>query len=189
MRFSMILALVLLSSSGAAHAACDIGPAPAAAANAVSLSTLEWAPFRRPEIGWAIYAPRVAAEIGTICGPTTPGFAAALQRWQSANNFAASGVVDVPSFAAMNMRWTLARQFVMQTRGGACPEPPVAAALATATPGESYGGKTITVRADALTAWRRLVAAARRDLPGLRRDRRWLTIFSGFRPPLDDDLR
>jgi D-alanyl-D-alanine carboxypeptidase len=189
MRFPIILALVLLSASGAARAACDVGPAAAAAANAASLTTLAWSPFRRPEVGWEIYAPRVAVEIGTICGPATPAFAAALQRWQAANKMVPTGVLDVPTFAAMNTRWTLSRRFVQQMRGGACPEPPAATALATATPAESYGGKTIQLRSDALAQWRRLVTAIRHDNPGLARDPRWLTIFSGFRLPLDDDVR
>ncbi|MGH1557071.1 hypothetical protein ACRAWD_03220 [Caulobacter segnis] len=63
---------------------CDGTDAPdtAAAVNAASLSTLAWSPFGRPETGWEIYAPRIAAEIGTTCGPGSNGFASALARWQ-----------------------------------------------------------------------------------------------------------
>jgi hypothetical protein len=168
---------------------CDEGPATPAAVNGVTIDTMEWSPFRRPEVGWAIYAPRIAAEIGATCPPASPGFAAALTIWQARNRLPTSGVVDVPTFAAMNTKWTLARPFVMQTRGGQCPEPPEPALLATATPAESYGGKTIQLRADALSAWRRMTAAARANVPGLKQDRNWLTIFSGFRAPVDDDLR
>jgi LAS superfamily LD-carboxypeptidase LdcB len=89
----------------------------------------------------------------------------------------------------MNAGWTLARPFVRATRSGGCPDAPDAAALATATPAESYGGKTILLRADTLAAWRQLVAAARRDLPELAPTADWLRIFSGFRHPLDDDVR
>jgi hypothetical protein len=42
---------------------CQEGPSPAAAANALSLRTLVWAPYNRTETGWEIYAPQIAAEI------------------------------------------------------------------------------------------------------------------------------
>ena len=179
--------LLLLLAGAPAAAACTDGPVAAAAANAASLETLAWAPFRRPEIGWATYATRIGAEIGSGCLAGAPGFAEALARWQEAQKLPATGILDAPTFAAMNSKWTLARPFVRQTRGGVCPEPPSAAELATATADESYGGKTIQLRRDALSAYRRMVAAADRDLPG--REARWFRIFSGFRAPIDDDIR
>ncbi|MFZ4689977.1 MAG: hypothetical protein ACOYLS_12115 [Polymorphobacter sp.] len=184
-RFALMLAMSL---PGAAQAAdCTLGPVDAATTNAASLETLEWAPFRRPELGWAIYAVKIAAEIGTRCPADTPGFAAALAQWQAAQRLPATGVVDIPGFAVMNARWTLARPFVLATRGGACPLPPAADTLAIAAPDESFGGKTIALRSDALAAYRSLRAAAGRELaitdPG------WFRIFSGFRAPDADDLR
>lgn len=178
---------VTLPMESAAAARCDAGPASAALANAASLETLEFAPFHRPETGWAVYAPRVAAEIDTRCRPATLGFAAALARWQGAHGLPATGVVDIESFAAMNGRWTAARPFVVETAGGECPPPP--AALATARAGESYGGKTIQLRADALAAYQRLVTAARRQVPGLKPGDDWLRLFSGYRDPDADALR
>ncbi len=181
-----LLVLIVAAPAGAATR-CDIGPRGAAAANAASLETLEWAPFRRPERGWAIYANRIAVEIGSHCLAISPGYAAALARWQRREGLPATGVLDEPSFAAMNGKWTLARPFVLQTRDGSCPPPPLPSALATATPEQSYGGKTIELRADALAAYRRMVAAAHRSLPS--RDPQWFTIFSGFRDPAADAER
>lgn len=189
----LLLAIMIVLPAHACAAGrpvdCASGPASAAAANAASLDTIAWSPFRRPEIGWVIYGPQIAATIATSCPPDSPGFAAALARWQAAQRLPATGVLDAPGFTALNARWTANRPFVAATRNGGCPPPPEPAQLATATQPESYIGKTIQLRGDTLAAWRRLVAAAQRDLPGMKSDPRWLTIFSGFRAPLDDDVR
>ncbi len=189
-RWVPFAALFWLASPAGAAVICAIGPADAAAANAASYLTLAWAPFRRDEIGWATYAPALAQEIATGCPPTSPGFAAALARWQRVQKLPATGIVDVPSFAVVNALWTMRRPFVAQTRGGLCPSPPDPGLLAAATAAESYGGKTIQLDPGALAAWRRLTAAARTDLPALRiGSGDWLRIFSGFRAPAADDLR
>ena len=182
-------ALILLVGAASARAAADCsgGPSDAAAANAASLETLAWAPFARPERGWAVYAPRIAKEIGSGCPYPSRGFAAALARWQQRGRLPATGVLDARGFAAMNRKWTAARSFVVQRRGGACPSPPPPAALATASPTHSYAGKTIQLRADAMVAYQRMVAAAYASLPS--RDPQWFTVFSGFREPAADARR
>lgn len=185
---ALLIAVFGAMLPGAAQAAgCDAGPAAAARANAASLTTLAWAPFGREERGWLVYANRIAVEIGTPCAATTPGFAAALAGWQAAAGLAPSGVIDPPLFAAMKVRWHAARPFVVLRRSGACPEPPPAGRLGMALPGESYAGKTILLRADALAAYRRMLASARQALPA--RDPQWFRIFSGFRDPAADALR
>jgi hypothetical protein len=183
----LLILLLLMLCGTPALATCEDGPTAAAAANAASLDTLEWAPYRRPETGWAIYATKIGAEIGSSCRAVTPGYAEALARWQAANKMPATGILDAPTFAAMNLKWTLSRPFVRQTRGGACPDPPAPDALATAAASESYGGKTIQLRGDALAAYRRMIETAAADLP--ERDADWFRIFSGFRNPIDDDIR
>lgn len=189
MRVYIFLVALALPGAAARAADCSVGPAAAATANAASIETLAFAPFRRAEVGWATYAPHIAVTIGSACPFVSPGFAAALARWQAAHKLPATGVVDVESFAAMNGGWTLARPFVRATRDGACPEPPGPEALAIAAPGESYGGKAIQLRRDALEAWRAMVAAARRAVPAATAKSDWLRIYSGFRAPIDDDLR
>ncbi|PIC01064.1 peptidase M15 [Caulobacter sp. X] len=174
----------------AAPALCvgsEAGPAGAAAANAASLSTLAWSPFGKPETGWEIYAPRIAAEIGTSCAPGSDGFAAALARWQQANHLPRTGVMDAAAFAVMLPRWHLTRPFVRVNRDGVCPGAPAEASLATARPDESYGGKTIQLRPAALQAYRRMVAEAR--AAGVLRRPEALTIYSGFRAPDADAQR
>lgn len=169
-------------------AACRAGPAAAAARNTATLATMAWAPFGRAEAGWAVYVPAIAATIGTTCPATSPGFAAALARWQAGQRRPATGIFDAPDMAAMKAGWQARRPFVVASRA-ACPPPPPAPRLAAAAPGESYAGKAIRIEAAALAAWRKLRAAAARDLPELRRDPRWLTIFSGFRDPAADAAR
>ena len=46
---------------------CGAGLRAAAELNAVSLARMAWAPFGRPETGWAIYEPMVAGEVSTAC--------------------------------------------------------------------------------------------------------------------------
>ena len=179
--------LALLAFGGAARAdQCDSGSSAAAAVNAVSYATLAWSPFGRAETGWQVYFPRVAAAIETRCAPATPGFAAALARWQRAHRMAGSGVLDTPTFAAMKATWQGARPFVHASRN--CPAPPPPTALAIAAPRESYGGKLIQLRARALEAYRAMVKAAREDRAAHVHGQAF-RIFSGFRDPASDAAR
>jgi D-alanyl-D-alanine carboxypeptidase len=164
-----------------------VTPAPpgALAANTASLTGLAWAPFHRPETGWGVYAPKIAAEISTACPVATPGFAAALATWQRGHRLAPTGVFDPLTFAVMKPKWQSARPFVHIDGRSACPPPP--AILATALPSESYG-KAIRLRPGALVAFRAMLAAARRD-PAIAAEPRSLTIFSGYRDPAADAAR
>ena len=169
-------------------AACD-DPAFAAAAavNADSLRRLAWAPFRRPESGWEIYAPLIGREIGSACDPASSGFAAALAAWQGREGLGGVGQFGEESFGRMKARWQEARPFVRL--GRACPPPPDAGRLEAAQVSEGYAGKAVSLRPAALAAWRRMAQAARADQPAIRGDPRNLTIFSAFRAPDADAER
>ena len=182
----MILAIGLAVAAGVAPA-CNLGPGAAAVANTASLGTLVWSPYGRVEIGWAVYAPLIAHETGTRCAAPTAGFAAALARWQGAHGLAATGTVDAQTFARLSAVWQGRRPYVALRAHGTCPPPPARVVVAPAA--ASYLGKRIEVRQGTLDAWTRMAAAARRDVPGLAADRRWLTIFSGFRAPAADAAR
>jgi D-alanyl-D-alanine carboxypeptidase len=170
-------------------AICTDGPTAAAQANAASLQTLAWSPFGRTETGWATYAPLITREIHTACAPDTPGFALALAQWEEARRLAADGVFRPGVFAPLKTVIQMRRPFVQLSAKSICPNPPAAAALATAAPAEGYGGKVVQLRAGALAAYRQLAAAARREDPAIAADPRNLTLFSGFRSPADDDAR
>jgi D-alanyl-D-alanine carboxypeptidase len=177
----------------AAVAAGPCGPAPAfaaaAAANAASMANAQWSVFGRAETGWEIYGPLVAQEIATACGPDQPGFAQALSAWQGQHGLPTGGVMDPATLKALNILWLRRRPFVAAAGHGQCPAAPPAAALAQATPSEGYLTKPIQLRAATLDAYRRMTAAARQDLPSIAADKRLLTIFSGYRDPVDDAAR
>ncbi len=184
----MILTLALAATlTTGVPAACNAGPGPAAVANTASLRTLVWSPYGRVETGWEVYAPLIAQETGTACGAPTAGFAAALARWQAGHGLSATGTVDAQTFARLSAVWQGRRPYVALRAKGTCPPPPRAVVLAA--PAESYLGKAIRTRRGTLLAWRKLVAAAKRDVPALAQDARWLTIFSGFRDPASDAAR
>ena len=165
---------------------CATGPSEAAAANAASLTMLAWAPFRgRQETGWETYALRISTEIGTACPPHSPGFAAALARWQDRRRLPANGLMDAETFKAMNNAWSMARPFVVASRGGACPPPPAPDRLVELSPSDIYG-KPERAIPDALDAYRRMVADARAADPAIAADPKMLTVFSAYRDPVSD---
>ena len=183
----MILALgmALLTATGAGT--CGAGPGQAAVANTASLRTLVWSPYGRVETGWEVYAPLIAHEVATTCGPATAGFAGAVAHWQGAHHLAPTGTIDAQTFEALSRIWQGRRPYVALRARGTCPVPP--ATVVTASARESYLGKPIRLRQGTLTAYHKLVAAAKRDVPALAKDPRWLTIFSGFRDPASDAER
>lgn len=166
--------------------ACDL-PAnarQAARLNAGSIDTLPVSPFGHTEIGWRTYAPLTAREVGTACPPDSPGFAEALARWKVAHGGAYDGTMDQQTLQTLKGAWQEHRPFLMaRTRKEPCPDPPDLQTLAQIQPRESHYGKPILVRPEVLSAYRRMVAAAHRDLPELGADPLALTIFSGFRSP------
>jgi hypothetical protein len=167
---------------------CDAAPAfaDAASANAISQTQAAWTVFGRAETGWEIYAPLVSQEIGAACRPDQTGFAEALAAWQGGHGLPRTGVMDPATLKAMNIVWLRRRPFVAANAQGACPDPPPAYRLAWATPSEGYLTKPIQLRATALAAYRQMIAAAKADLPSMAADKRLLTIFSGYRDPVEN---
>lgn len=180
-----------LAAPAPSVAQCQDAPAFAAAAqqNAGSISTAAWSALGRPEQGWEIYAPHIEHELAVACPPTSSGFAEALANWQRAHQLPATGAMDEATLKAFDLVWLRRRPFVAATAGGACPPPPALDRLAAALPEEGYEGEPVELRAGALAAYRRLVAAARAEAPAIFGDRRLLTIFSGYRDPAGDAAR
>jgi len=166
---------------------CAQGPGPAATTNGGSRSAMAVNMFGRPEVGWAFYEPLIANEIGTNCGGATPGFAKVLTAWQSAHHIPSTGLVDPATLGTLKQLWQQRRPFVVASQHG-CPDPPAEQTLARATPAESYRGKTIELRADALAAYRRMIEEARKAglLPA---GSNLAAIFSAYRSPDYDAAR
>jgi hypothetical protein len=163
------------------------GWAGAARANGGSLAALAWAPFRRPETGWEVYAPLIQREIGTVCGPDTEGFAKAFAGWQGEHGLSATGLMNEADFIALKNGVQTRREFVRFTSLGTCPE--TADQIAAARIQEGYSGKAVQARPAVLAAYRRMVAAAKAEVPEIAADPRNLTIFSGYRSPSADAAR
>jgi hypothetical protein len=161
----------------------------AANTNASSVRGMAWAPFGREEVGWAIYTPKIAAEIGVRCAAHDPGFAAGLARWQRAQGVAGDGVLSSTTFEMMKARWHALRPYVALRGQGVCPDAPPEYTLARAQPAEGYRGKEVMLRPGALAAYRRMVAAARAEDPAIAADPEMLTIFSSYRSPAYDAER
>lgn len=162
--------------------------AAAAGDNSASLQTLAWSPLGMPETGWETYAPLIGREIASLCPPSSTAFAEALARWQARHGLVPDGRVAEPTFMAMYRIWHARRPFARIDPAN-CPAPPPAADMAQAAPAESYGGKEIQLRRDALIALRRMAAAARAEDPRIAADPRLLTIVSGYRDPVADLAR
>lgn len=163
--------------------------AAAADRNAATLSTLPIEMFGRPEIGWEIYAPLIAGEVKSHCGPETAGFAAALSTWQAGRGKSADGVVSQAVLLDMKVAWQNRRPVASGANRGVCPDPPAESSLETARPEEGYSGKSVQLRPGALAAYRAMTTAARRESPEIAADPRNLTIFSAFRSPAYDAAR
>jgi hypothetical protein len=161
----------------------------AATLNAASLDRLAWAPFGRPEQGWAVYSPRIAREIDSRCPPQSPGFARRLALWQTGQALSPTGVLDGSSFQAMKTRWQAARPYVALRAAGVCPDPPAASALAPIRASDAVPGKTVLLRRRAEKALHRMLAAAWRQAPDAARGLNRLVVFSGFRDPAYDAAR
>lgn len=169
-------------------ARCQSSPGYAAAsvANAASSVSAEWSAFGRTELGWQVYVPLIAHELGLPCPPQSQAFAAALAAWQVAHQLPASGVMDQVTLHALDITWLRRRPFVAATAHGACPNPPAPGDLVIAAPAEGYLGKAIQLRPAALAAYRRMVAAARAESPAIAANPKLLTIVSGYRDPAAD---
>jgi hypothetical protein len=170
---------------------CRTAPAFAAAAqaNAQSLASAPWSVFGRPETGWQIYAPDIDNELATDCPAWSEAFAAKLAGWQRSHALAPSGAMDAITLRALDVVWLQRRPFWRATAHGACPAPPPPANLVTVAPDEGLWSKPVQLRPGTLAAYRRMVAAARADVPAVAADHRLLAIFSGYRDPASDAAR
>lgn len=159
-------------------------------ANAISEYSLEWSPFGTTEWGWVTYLPLLQKELGTDCDADTPAFAAALAGFQTRYALTATGVFDQPTFQALKGVLQERRPFVMARVRDECPEPPPIRDLGYLVESEEHADRlTRLLRRDVLDAYRRMVAAARAEVPEINADRELLQIFSGFRDPEADAAR
>jgi hypothetical protein len=185
----LFAALGLLAGCASRGCSWPQAYAPAARYNAAAERWLAIVPFGRPETGWEVYSPQITAEIGGCCVAASPRFAADVARWQMRHDLSPTGAVDPATLQAMKTVWQARRPFLALRAAGVCPDPPPPSALAAASPQETLGGKTVLLRAGALSAYRRMAAAARRAAPEARMNPDALKLFSGYRSPDYDAAR
>ena len=162
----------------------------AALANGVSVYAMEWTPFDRKEYGWATYLPLIQHELNTDCPSNTPDFAQKLAVFQARFGQFATGQFDAAIFEIFKGVWQERRTFVMARVRGECPDPPPIDQLAYLTEKDEHADRlTRLLRRDVLTAYHRMVADARAEVPELGADPELLQIFSGFRDPEADAAR
>ncbi len=161
-----------------------------ALANALSASWLTWPPFGAVERGWVTYLPLLQKELGTDCAPNTPDFAVALAGFQTRHRLPATGVFDPATFEVLKGVLQERRPFVMARVRDECPDPPPLRELGYLVESEEHADRlTRLLRRDVLDAYRRMVAAARAEVPEVNADPELLQIFSGFRDPEADAAR
>lgn len=193
-RFLGMVGVLLALFAGTARAqACQssgeawAGPA---FANAISVYSLEWAPFGPGESGWETYVPLIQKEIGTDCSPETQDFASALAAFQGRHALVPTGQFDQATFQVFRGLWQERRPFVMARLRDECPDPPPIRELGYLEAPEEHADRlTRLLRRDVLEAYRRMVAAARAEVPAVAADPELLQIFSGFRDPEADAAR
>lgn len=158
--------------------------------NAISVYSLEWSPFGATEWGWETYLPLIQHELRTDCGPDTPIFASHLAGFQQTHGLPPTGVFDTATFQVFKGVWQERRPFIMARVRNECPDPPPINQLGYLVPEEEHADRlTRLLRRDVLDAYRRLVAAARAEVPDVAADPELLQIFSGFRDPEADAAR
>lgn len=161
-----------------------------AVANAISLYSLEWTPFGATEVGWGAYLPLLQKELGTDCEPGASDFAAALAAFQTRYALPATGGFDQATFEVLKGLLQERRPFVMARVRDECPDPPPLRELGYLEAPEEHADRlTRLLRRDVLASYRRMVAAARAEVPEVRNDPELLQIFSGFRDPEADAAR
>ncbi|MGA0546305.1 M15 family metallopeptidase [Brevundimonas sp. VNH65] len=190
----LALGLSLLTAATARAQATDCTGDPAwaeaALANALSLNTLSWTPFNQAETGWEAYVPILQHEIGVKCDPAGGAFAAGLARFQARYDLPPTGVFDAATFIVLKGVLQERRPFVMARVRNECPDPPPLNQLGYLLPEEEHADRlTRLLRRDVLDAYRRMVEAARTEVPAIAADPELLQIFSGFRDPEADAAR
>ncbi|OYX79729.1 MAG: D-alanyl-D-alanine carboxypeptidase, partial [Brevundimonas sp. 32-68-21] len=157
-------------AAGPCHTNADVWGGQALV-NAASAYAMEWTPFGATEWGWRTYVPLIQRELHTTCGPGTPIFASQLAGFQQTHGLAPTGLFDASTFQVLRGLWQERRPFVMARTRQECPDPPPINQLGYLVESEEHADRlTRLLRRDVLDAYRRMVAAARAEVPEVAAD-------------------
>lgn len=160
----------------------------AASANAASRDTLAWPFGGKNQIGWSIYVPLIANTVGTDAGPNTPEFAASLAAWQANRGIQSTGILDVSTLESLRSLWQSQRL----GRSGVPSEDRLLTAPIFDFYDPTRGPDLLKLERETYTAYRKMIAAASKDLGGsikftktgeLAEGEKFLRIVSAFRSP------
>ena len=139
---------------------------PGAAFNAAQQNShlkfnLDWTFGGRAQRGWYLYTALINRETGTETSAGTPDFALALARWQQANNFPPTGILDGETWYQMIAVWQ-SRRIKEQDRGEAAPWQLLTAPI-TDFYDPTRAPELLKVEKQTYAAYKRMVAAAAQD--------------------------
>lgn len=159
---------------------------PAATRNKDLRFDLDWAFGGKRQRGWHLYVPLISRLIESDADAPTPGFAAALSRWQKSAGLTPSGVLDDDTLYRMVSGWQASR---LKEKGYPRPDQ-LLLAPATDFYDPSRPEELRQVERETYAAYKRMVAAAVADPTsglkgtaegGLAPDEKYLRIVSSFR--------
>ena len=151
----------------------------AAAENSKLRNSLQWTFGGKAQAGWNIYAPLIAHTIGTDEGPDSAGFASAISKWQRSKGLSASGVVDRETIESFTKFWQSRRL----GRSGLSGSDQLLSAISAEFWDPSRPRDLQQVERETYAAYKRMLAAAVKDLgPGITGGR-FLKIISSYRSP------
>jgi zinc D-Ala-D-Ala carboxypeptidase len=160
----------------------------AASVNATSIKSLSWDFYGREETGWQIVAPILSRDLKTICPPESPSFASRIAEWQKQEGLKVTGIVDKTVLRRFSRKWQEKRKL---KRGFGTPYPGCiygpAKPLAELDPVHDQTNRQIMlvnkIDPDAYAAYKKMIAAAAKDLRDLVPKGQIFKIFSAHRPP------
>jgi hypothetical protein len=174
-----------LSGSAGSSAARFAG---AAGQNAKLRNSLSWVFGGKTQTGWNIYTPLISQAIGAATSADSPEFAANLAEWQAGRGIEPNGVLDQPTMDTFVKYWQSQRL----GRSGV----PDASRLYSAPISEffdqSRDANLLQLEKDTFAAYKRMLAAAAKDLNGsvrftstgeLAPGEKFLRIVSAYRSP------
>ena len=149
----------------------------AAAENVRLRQSLQWVFGGKTQTGWNIYVPLISHTIGIESGPDTPEFASAVSKWQADKGLASTGVIDRETLESFTKYWQSRRL----GRAGLSSADVLLAAPIGEFWDASRSPDLLHVEQETFAAYKRMIAAAARELgPGVTAGK-FLKIISSYR--------
>ena len=149
-------------------------------------SSLQWSFGARTQTGWNIYVPLISYAIGTESGPDSAEFALAVSKWQQKSGLDGTGVLDRATLESFTKYWQSRRL----GRGSLAATDSLLAAPISDFFDATRSPDLLQVEAETYAAYKRMIAAATKDLQlkisgsgELAGNDKFLKIVSAYRSP------